>query len=212
MRRSPWLLAAALPVLVAAAPVEIELAVHVAAGDDGAPVADAAWIDVQVERAGEQLAGADVAVTWRDAGGDGVVPHVDTVADRDALAAAASDAGAVHVFVVARLADKDVAGAWLNGVHWRYGGARRALRGRRYVILSRETRWDYTLAHELGHFFGLAHTDVDGGLMTTGRRRGDATPTLTDTQLARVSRRARAWARKARRASLRVRTPAMLEA
>lgn len=192
-------LAALLPVLAAATP--IELAVHVAIGDDGAAVADTAWVDAQVTTAAEHLSGADVALTWRDAGDAGIAASIITVADRDALAEDADSDGAVHVFVVASLADKDVEDAWLNGVHWRYSGDRRGLRGRRYVILSRETGWSSTLAHELGHFFGLPHTETPDGLMTTGGKRSSATPTLDAKQLERVSARARAWARRTRRKS-----------
>jgi hypothetical protein len=186
------------PLLAAATPVE--LAIHVAVGDDGAPVADAAWIADQVAAASAPLGGADVTLTWRDAGDAGIAGEILTVADRDALAAAAAEGGVVHVFVVARLADKDEDGRWLSGVHWRYGGGTRAWRGRRYVILSRETRWTSTLAHELGHFFGLGHTDHPDGLMTTGVARSGAPPFLDDRQLRRVRARARAWARAAGRA------------
>ena len=117
-------------------------------------------------RAGELLAGADVELSWRG-GGAAVPAEIVTVADRDDLAASATPAEVVHVFVVAALADKDEEGAWIRGVHWRYGGTRKALRGRRYVILSRIAGED-TLAHELGHFFGLPHSETDGNLMKTG--------------------------------------------
>lgn len=179
MRLAPLALAAALPLLVAATPVE--LAIHVAVDDAGAPVADAAWLDEQVGLAAEHLAGADVELTWRDA-----------------LAAHAGDRAVVHVFVVPRLADKDVEGAWLSGVHWRYGGGARRQQGRRYVILSREARSAHVLAHELGHFFGLAHTDTADGLMTSGGQRGGE-PSLDAGQLRTVKRKARAWAKRARR-------------
>lgn len=184
--------------LALAAAVAIDLAVHVALGADGAPVADAAWIEAQVGAAAAHLDDAEVTLTWHDAGDDGIAADIVTVKDRNALAVDAADDGDVHVFVVARLADKDLEGNWLNGVHWRYGGKRRGLRGRRYVILSRETRWSSTLAHELGHFFGLGHTDNEDGLMTTGPARGTGEPYLDEAQLATVRARARRWVRKHR--------------
>jgi hypothetical protein len=113
-----------------------------------------------------------------------------TVADRNRLAELAVGDGAVHVFVVDRAADKDKEGDWIGGVHWRYGGKTRRLRGRRYVILSRQHARDDTLAHELGHFFGLPHSDADGNLMTPGRSDGGV---LDDAQRARLRRRVRAW-------------------
>jgi hypothetical protein len=194
---SRWLIAAALPLLMASTP--IELAVHVALDADGAPIADAAWIDAQVQSAAGHLGDADIALTWHDAGDGGIAGDVITVADRNALATAAADGASVPVFVVPRLADKDVEDGWLNGVHWRYGGDDEDLRGRRYVILSHETRWSSTLAHELGHFFGLAHTENADGLMTTRAKRSSDAPTLDGKQLRRVKARAKAWARRARR-------------
>jgi predicted RecA/RadA family phage recombinase len=196
VRLATLALAAALPLLVAATPVE--LAIHVAVDDAGAPVADAAWLDEQVGLAAQHLAGADVELTWRDAGDALATGDVDSVAERDALAAHAGDRAVVHVFVVPRLADKDVEGAWLSGVHWRYGGGARRQQGRRYVILSREARSAHVLAHELGHFFGLAHTDTADGLMTSGGQRGGE-PSLDAGQLRTVKRKARAWAKRARR-------------
>jgi hypothetical protein len=186
VRRLAFLLA--LPLLAAGTPIELH--VHIALGEDGAPIADAAWIDAQVTTAAGHLGAADVDLTWRDAGDDGIARDIVTVADRDALADAAAPR-AVNVFVVARLADKDVEGHWLNGVHWRGPGAR-------YVILSRETEWASTLAHELGHFFGLSHTDTPDGLMTTGQKRSGP-PSLDAKQLKRVKARAKAWAKRARK-------------
>jgi len=76
--------------------------------------------------------------------------------------------------VVRRLADKDRAGGWIGGVHWRYAGKRRAWRGRRLIILSRELALPDTLAHELGHWFGLAHhsKDRDNLMYSPGRNVG----------------------------------------
>ena len=167
----------------------IVLAVHIAAGTDGAPVADAAWIDAQVAEAQAQLGAADLDLTWADAGDPGIARDIVTVSDRDALADAATPRR-VNVFVVASLADKDVEGHWLNGVHWRGPGAR-------YVILSHETQWSSTLAHELGHFFGLSHTDDPDGLMTTGAKRSGP-PSLDAAQLKKVKARAKKWAKTRR--------------
>jgi hypothetical protein len=186
------LLVAALPALVAATPVE--LAVHVASdGDD--PAVDQAWIDTAVATANERLGPAGVAFTATVAKPDGVPAEVLTVAQRDALAAHA-EAGTLHVFVVGKLANKDRSGDWINGVTWRYAGPDRGLRGRRYIVVARDALVD-TLAHELGHFFGLAHaTDPANLMMAPGRTPG---ATLDERQLARVRARAAAWARRARR-------------
>jgi hypothetical protein len=145
----------ALPALVAAT-TPVELAVHVAVDGDAEPAVDQAWLDAALAAANERLGPAEVAVTATAASADGVPIDVDTVEQRDALAAHATGA-ALHVFVVRRLADKDKAGGWINGVTWRYRGTDRALRGRRYIVVGKDALVD-TLAHELGHFFGLAHT------------------------------------------------------
>jgi hypothetical protein len=66
----------------------------------------------------------------------------------------------VHVFVVGRLADVDIAGNEIRGVHWR----ERADRTHRWVILSK-IAGSLVLPHELGHFFGLPHSTHDISLM-----------------------------------------------
>jgi hypothetical protein len=157
----------------------VVIAVHVAAGAG----ADAAWIDREVATARERL-GADV--TRVDGAPAGVPDAIATTDDRDALAALADDDGTVHVFVVARVADKDKDGAVIGGVTWPHAG-------RRYVIVSREDGRVDTLAHELGHFFGLAHTSDPHDLMTPLREPGG---TLTRAQLATVRRRIAAFTRR----------------
>ena len=47
------------------------------------------------------------------------------------------------------------------------------------------------LAHELGHYFGLPHSDVPGSLMNTGPRAA-AERTFQPDELRRIERRARA--------------------
>jgi hypothetical protein len=151
------LLASSLPLLLAASPVQVAVTI---ATSDGEAVTDAAWMDARLAQADglfaraklrfERVATTTAAVA--DSGGD-----IMTVAQRHALAAHAPTDGRVHVFVVDKLADKDRKGGLISGVHWHYAGGKRAWRGRRYIILSRWSAID-TLAHELGHFFGLPHT------------------------------------------------------
>lgn len=180
-----WPILAALPLLVAAAPVE--LVVHVAAGEDGAAVSDDAWIDDAIATANTLFGGADLSLSRAHGDPAGVPVEVASVADRDALALLAAD-GALHVFVVSRLADKDSQGAWIKGVTWRYAGGKRTAR---YLIVARDSAAGDTLAHELGHFFGLHHTTLRDNLMTSpGRDQGAA---LDEAQLAIVRRRAASW-------------------
>ena len=165
-----------LPLLTGAAPVE--LTVHVVA-DHGAPIADDAWLDTELAAAVERLG----AAVTRSAGPAPGPATVATVEDRDALAAAVTDDRTVHVFVVRRVADKDRAGAVIGGVTWQHAH-------RRYIIVSRDDARDDTLAHELGHFFGLGHTRAADNLMTPLRDPGGR---LTDAQRAIVHRRIAAF-------------------
>ncbi|MBP6628468.1 MAG: hypothetical protein KBG28_20555 [Kofleriaceae bacterium] len=136
-------------------PVEacVGLTVHVVVRA-GAPVVDAAWVRDQVGHATRLFAPAGLGFIVT---GTRVVPEtaavVSTRRDRDRLGRRRLVAGTVDVFVVDRLDDVDVAGQVLNGVHWR----QRDQRERRWIIVAATAR-PVTLAHELGHFFGLPHS------------------------------------------------------
>jgi len=90
--------------------------------------------------------------------------HVETRQDRDALAAHVQ-AHVINVFVVDSLRDVDDPTAMRRGVHWHGPG------GTHYVILV-ATASPQVLAHELGHFFGNAHTKVVDNLMSYERSGG----------------------------------------
>ena len=84
-----------------------------------------------------------------------------TRSDRDLLGHDRWQRGLVDVYIVSSLANVDEPGA-IRGVHWRS----RKDRARRWVILSRISA-PRVLAHELGHYFGLAHSTVPASLMNT---------------------------------------------
>lgn len=125
------------------------------------PVRDVAWVTAQVEQARRHFALIDTSfeVVAVDA-----VPaseiEVDTREQRDALGHDRFTRGVVHVFVVDRLADVDIIGDEIRGVHWRERGDRT----HRWVILSK-IAGSLVLPHELGHFFGLPHSTHDISLM-----------------------------------------------
>jgi hypothetical protein len=111
---------------------------------------------------------------------DATLAAIETRTDRDALGAERSQLAVaeprpsaprtprvVDVFVVSRLANVDAPAetptAQIRGVHWRL----RRDRARRWIILSRISP-PHVLAHELGHYFGLPHSNEPRSLMNTG--------------------------------------------
>jgi hypothetical protein len=133
---------------------------HVVATETG-PVQDLAWVTAQIEQAQRHFALIDTSFEIVAAD---TVPaselEIDDRDERDALGHARFTRGVVHVFVVGRLADVDIAGNEIRGVHWR----ERADRTHRWVILSK-IAGSLVLPHELGHFFGLPHSTYDISLM-----------------------------------------------
>ncbi len=78
--------------------------------------------------------------------------------------------GAIDVFVVRTLANVDGRGT-LPGVHWHTYSVPG---GRYYVILGARDVGKETLAHELGHYFGLDHSRSRVNIMRPGPERIDA--------------------------------------
>jgi hypothetical protein len=150
----------------------IGLHVHVVEVD-GEPVASSEWMYADVEHANRLFAEIDVGFTVVAVDGlDAGMADVETRRDRDHLGRPHFSRGVVHVFVVRRLADVDVEGAEIRGVHWRD----RADTSRRWVILS-AIGSSTVLAHELGHFFGLPHSGYEVSIMNKAPR---PTPTWPD--------------------------------
>ncbi len=130
-------------------PVPISVAV---AAVDGVPVKDGAWIEERM---------AETARLYNPLGIYFRKPEVrplperhaalETREDRDALGGLLKK-GFVNVFVVATLRDVDDKESLIMGVHWAPAGDL----SRHFVILAARAS-KTTLAHELGHYFGLAH-------------------------------------------------------
>jgi hypothetical protein len=149
---------------VAVRAVPLSLAVAL---DDGVAVRDAAWIDGEV---------AAMAALYVPLGLQPMIAsvrtiaasflHMETRSDRDALAKELRP-GVANVFVVGTLRDVDDPNRTRHGVHWR----NRAHPALRYVILASDAM-PAVLAHEMGHYFGLSHSNVVDNLMSyehTGR-------------------------------------------
>lgn len=155
--------------------------------EDGAPVVDQAFLDAHLRRANELFAPAGVAFEADEPENRDGRADIVTRSHRHALAPEVSN-GRIHVFVVRSLADVDVAGRVLRGVHWR---SRRGGTRRHYVILSSIAR-EYVLAHELGHFFGNPHSPTPGNIMSY--ERADGPPFFDEGQLRRIRRFRRRFA------------------
>lgn len=138
------------------------------AADADKPVQDEAWIDAQLAESERLLGKAGVhfkrgplrALPARFA-------RLETRKDRDALTAECKP-GVINVFVVASLRDVDDTKLLRMGVHWQPQVKPR----KHYVIVAASARAT-TLAHELGHFFGNAHSPVMNNLMSYERDGGE---------------------------------------
>lgn len=132
---------------------------------EGRAVVDEAWLDAQVAAANALYAA--IPLRFVRAGRvrplDGRLAHIETRAQRDAAMAELLP-GAVDVRVAASLMDVDEPGRVRRGVHWHLRRDRR----RHYIILS-SIASPGVLAHELGHYFGLAHSPVADNLMSYDR-------------------------------------------
>lgn len=137
---------------------------HVA-GDDSGLVANAEWVAKQLAGANRHF--APLAIGFQLAGVDALPAsaiHVETRADRNALAENRLGGRLIHVFIVGQLDDVDQEGSIAYGVTWR-----RPNDARKYLIVSVQAL-ERTLAHELGHFFGLPHSSYAVSIMNKTER------------------------------------------
>ncbi len=92
--------------------------------------------------------------------------------DRRSVARFAPRDGTVHVFIVDEIGPvsrrTERRGRTVRGLYWRYRGVRRGLRGREFVLVTTGAP-STTLAHELGHLFGLPHRGGQSNLMCSCR-------------------------------------------
>lgn len=158
----------------------------------GAPVVSEAWLARQLDRANRVFAPAGVAFSLsrvdilepREAGEDREAEEgrwpadLRTRADRHRLGPQVEPT-LINVFVVRSLADVDVEGREISGVHWR---SRRG--GRSHYCILAARAGEYVLAHELGHFFGNPHSPTPGNIMSY--EAGEGPPTFDARQLRRI--------------------------
>ncbi|HET6582011.1 MAG TPA: matrixin family metalloprotease [Nannocystaceae bacterium] len=150
--------------------MRLPVTVHLATRDGRTTVTTRADVAAWVQRANEELAPYGIEVDVR------AVKHmpagwssVTRWQARRALAHYAPADGTIHVFGISELDEGARLGRRVRGLHWRYRGLTRGLRGREYVIVTRDAP-DTTLAHELGHLMGLRHSTRNDNIMCSCRR------------------------------------------
>jgi hypothetical protein len=171
--------------------VSVTVDFHVAQGqgDEGPrPVVDRRFIEATVKRASEIW--APVKINFR-LGTVHLIPpgkhvHMWNRWMRSALVRALppGDRPVVDVFVVKTVADLSRSWVSLPGVQWFSSWIPG---GRYYVILGARSVGEETLAHELGHYFGLDHSRSRVNIMTPGAARTDAR--LSGWQIRRAQQR-----------------------
>ncbi len=153
----------------AAVALRIPVTFHLAT-DSGSSVASNRSVQQWVARANEELAAfgieVDVVAVRRMPAGWSSVTHWR---GRRALASHAPSDGTVHVFAIEALDTEGRRQRRVRGLHWRYRGLAPALRGREYLVVTREAP-STTFAHELGHLFGLRHAARTDNIMCSCRR------------------------------------------
>jgi hypothetical protein len=141
-----------------------ELHFHIASDERGL-IATADWVAAQVAGANRHFTPLDVGFQL---GSVDALPasaiHVETRADRNALAEGRLTGKRIHVFIVGQLDDVDTENAVAYGVTWR-----RPNDARKYIIVSVQAL-ERTLAHELGHLFGLPHSTYAISIMNKTER------------------------------------------
>lgn len=139
------------------------IALHVAVGDAG-PIATTDWVTAQLMGANHhfEALGTEFKIVSIDAL-PATALRVEDRKERDSFAQLVKG-GRIHVFVTGRLDDVDIPGNEIYGVAWRSRG------NVKLIILSTQA-WERTLAHELGHVFGLPHSTYPISIMNKSERK-----------------------------------------
>jgi hypothetical protein len=150
--------------------MRLPVTLHMAT-DGGEPVAQRAGIRRWIERANRDLAPFGIEIVVR------AVRHlpdgwesVTRWGQRRQLAHYAPTDGTIHVFVIEELdrRRRPLFGRKVRGLHWRYRGLNPRLAQREYIMVPRGAPTT-TLAHEIGHLFGLRHSTSTDNIMCSCR-------------------------------------------
>jgi len=140
----------------------IGIALHVAG--DASAVVTPDWVAAQLAGANRHFAPLELGFQLASVDAlPAAALHVATRAERSALAVGRVRGRVIDVFVVGQLDDIDRERNTIRGVTWRTRD------GRKFVILSADAL-ERTLAHELGHVFGLPHSTYAISIMNKTER------------------------------------------
>jgi hypothetical protein len=153
---------AAAPTCVAGRAHCFGIRLHVARGEDGAMIADPAWFAAQLAVANKLFEPIDASFQLQEIEPlDASAARIDDREERTSLAQYMRGT-VIDVFITGYLADIDKPGAFIYGVTWH-------TRRGKLLIVSTMGR-DRTLAHELGHLFGLPHSKYPESIMNKAPR------------------------------------------
>lgn len=140
----------------------IGIRLHVPVTDAG-PIATAEWVALQVATANTHFEAIDVG--FQIVGVEPLPASAERVEDRKERTSFAPrmKGRVIDVFVTGHLDDIDKPGAMAYGVAW-------WTRNDRKLIIVSTQAWERTLAHELGHFFGLPHSEYPISIMNKTTR------------------------------------------
>ena len=135
---------------------------HVARGEDGAMIVDPAWFAAQLALANKLFEPIDASFQLEDVAFlDASAARIDDREERTSLAQYIKGP-LIDVFITGYLVDIDKPDAFAYGVTWH-------TKLGKLLIVSTMGR-DRTLAHELGHLFGLPHSKYPESIMNKAPR------------------------------------------